>query len=108
VLFAFLIGFVVASLQSERISQLWLQVQGQAEVTSIGAFFRPISYSARANVTYPRVCAALHEQLFKRLLSENDIRNPLITPGSSVDRRSHPMVNFILSAFFPSLRGQGR
>jgi hypothetical protein len=39
VLFAFLIGFVVASVQSERISQLWLRVQGQAEVTRMGAFF---------------------------------------------------------------------
>ena len=108
VLFAFLIGFVVASVQSERISQLWLRVQGQAEVTRMGGFFCPIYYSARANVTHPRVCPALHEQLFKRLLSENDIRNPLITPGSSVDRRNHPIVNFILSALFPSLRGQGR
>ncbi|KAH9961445.1 hypothetical protein BGW80DRAFT_1463798 [Lactifluus volemus] len=85
-LFAFLIGFVVASVQSERISQLWLRVQGQAEVTRM----------------------ALHEQLFKRLLSENDIRNPLITPGSSIDQRNHPIVNFILSALFSSLRGQGR
>ena len=51
VLFAFLVAFLVARVQSENISSLWLQVQGYAETTRMGTYLAVVLFSA--SIYYP-------------------------------------------------------
>jgi hypothetical protein len=103
VLIALLVALVVAGVLSENIFFLWLQVLKRVETTRMSTYL--CSYLIQFTNAPFCVREVLHEELFKHALSDDDVRNPLITPGSSIARRHHPIVNFILSTLF-SLRGR--
>lgn len=103
VMFVFIIAVIVAWVNSEDISDMWLQATHRVQLTRTG---RP-AFLATPYLVYIDVhtCSHIgwHDELFKHVLPQRDV-GTLITPGPSVNTRSRPAVNFLLAAFFPSMR----
>ena len=102
-MFGFVIAVIVAWVNSEDISDMWLQAKHRVLVTRTGrsaSFVTPFLVYINVH-TYSHI--EWHDELFKHVLPQSDV-GTLITPGPSVDTRSRPAVNLLLAAVFPSMR----